>query len=85
MGFRNPRGRWVWLIPIPLGKAEEKMSFLNKIKHMVLGIKFQTYTTLISFLIPNPYHYMNQTPPKRVFGSYDFGMRYGFRMSKTHT
>ena len=31
---------------------------------MVLGIKFQTYTTLVSFLIPNPYHYMNQTPLK---------------------
>ena len=35
---------------------------------MVLGIKFQTYTTLISFLIPNPYHYVNQTPPKRNSG-----------------
>lgn len=33
---------------------------------MVLGIKFQAYTTVVSFLIPNPYHYMNQRPHKVV-------------------
>ena len=45
-------------------QIEEKNSFPNKTKHNVLCIKFQNYTTLVSFLIPNPYHFMNQTLPK---------------------
>ena len=48
-------------------QIKEDFSFLNETKHKVLSIKFQTHTTLVSFLIPNLYHYMNQTL-KSLFG-----------------
>ena len=65
MVFRNPKG-YVDMAHTNTSRyqIEEKNPFPNKTKHMVLGIKFQTYTTLISILIPNPYHYINQIPLK---------------------
>ena len=47
-------------------KIKGKISFQDKSKYIESSIKFQPHTTPVSFLIPNLYHFVNQTPPKML-------------------